>query len=379
MTPGRAFNGKPDNADVLHMRIRRVVRFISLSVAVVMLALTTVAIAQTVPAPAAAPTTEPAGEEYGPALPPLPEATVTGGTKLLTDRFNKMTVEEIVDPGFWRSFLLDAIRWTIGFIPRLIVAAFLIGFFWVVYRIVRKVILSSMKAAGVDESIRDMLSHLLKWVVLGFGLIIAGNQIGLEIAALLTGVSIIGLAVGFAAQESLSNFIAGIMIFLDKPFKVGDWIEFNGQVGQVKRVTFRSTRMTNLDGDIVVLPNVQVLSTQMINKSANAITRVRVNVGIAYDASIEDARSAILALCRGDSRVEQMPAPKVDVIHLNNSSVDLEFRFWIKDEQYENAMRNEYTEKVKLALDEAGIAIPFPHVQLVGTTSANADAKPKAA
>jgi small conductance mechanosensitive channel len=339
------------------MRIRRFVKLGWMLVAIAMLTATTVAIAKAVPAAATEPTTVPATV--------LPDATVTGATKLLTDKFNHLTVDQIFDPGFWRSFLLDAIRWTIGFIPRLIVAAFLIFFFWVIYRVVRKVLLGMMKTAGVDESIRDMLSHLLKWVVLGFGLIIAGNQIGLEIAALLTGVSIIGLAVGFAAQESLSNFIAGIMIFLDKPFKVGDWIDFNGQVGQVKRVTFRSTRMTNQDGDIVVLPNVQVLSTQMINKSANAITRVRVNVGIAYDASIEEAREAILSLTRGDSRVERMPAPKVDVIHLNNSSVDLEFRFWIRDEQYENAMRNEYTEKVKLALDAARIAIPFPHLQLV--------------
>ena len=345
------------------MRIRRVVKVAWILVAVAMLAATTVAIAQQVPGTVlvmAAPTTAPAA----------PDATVTGATRLLTDKFNHLTVDQIFDPGFWRQFLLDTVRWTIGFIPRLVVACFLIFFFWVLYRIIRKVILSSMKAAGVDESIRDMLSHLLKWVILGFGLIIAGNQIGLEIAALLTGVSIIGLAVGFAAQESLSNFIAGIMIFLDKPFKVGDWIEFNGQVGQVKRVTFRSTRITNLDGDIVVLPNVQVLSTQMINKSANAITRVRVNVGIAYDASIERAREAILSLVRGDSRVEKMPAPKVDVVHLNASSVDLEFRFWIKDEQYEHAMRNEYTEKVKLAMDAANIAIPFPHVQLVTTDAA---------
>lgn len=356
------------------MRIRRFVKFGWWLVAVAMLAATTVAIAQTVPA-ATESTTAPAANAAAAPAAKLPDATVTGATKLLTDKFNHLTVDQIFDPGFWRSFLLDAIRWTIGFIPRLVVAAFLIFFFWVIYRVVRKVLLGMMKTAGVDESIRDMLSHLLKWVVLGFGLIIAGNQIGLEIAALLTGVSIIGLAVGFAAQESLSNFIAGIMIFLDKPFKVGDWIEFNGQLGQVKRVTFRSTRMTNQDGDIVVLPNVQVLSTPMINKSANTITRVRVNVGIAYDASIEEAREAILALTRDDARVERMPAPKVDVIHLNNSSVDLEFRFWIRDEQYEHAMRNEYTEKVKLALDRARIAIPFPHLQLV----TDAAAKPEAA
>lgn len=297
--------------------------------------------------------------------PAVTDATVTGATKLISDKFNHLTVEQIFDPGFWRQFLLDTIRWTIGFIPRLIVACFLMGFFWLIYRIVRKVILGSMKAAGVDESIRDMLSHLLKWAVLGFGLIIAGNQIGLEIAALLTGVSIIGLAVGFAAQESLSNFIAGIMIFLDKPFKVGDWVEIDGHLAQVKRVTFRSTRMTDLDGDVVVMPNVQMLSNKLVNKTTNPITRCCVQVGIAYGASIEQARATLLKAVAGDSRIEKMPPPRVDVLALSASSVDLELRFWIREEQFEDAMKYEYTERAKLALDAANISIPFPHLQLL--------------
>ena len=222
-----------------------------------------------------------------------------------------------------------------------------------------------MKAAGIDESIRDMLSHLLKWAILGFGLIIAGNQIGLQIAALLTGVSIIGLAVGFAAQESLSNFIAGIMIFLDKPFRVGDWIEIDGHTAQVKRVTFRSTRMTDLDGDVVVMPNMAMLSQKLINKSTNSVTRCCVQVGIAYGASIELARTSLLGLVKADARIEKSPSPRVDVIALSASSVDLELRFWIKEEEFEDAIKHEYTEKAKVALDRAGVAIPFPHMQVV--------------
>ena len=341
------------------MRIRRAVRVGSICVAVALLTATSVAIARAAPAAsvvvAAGPATEPA----------VAEATVVGATKLLTDKFTHLTVHQILDPGFWRQFAGEGVRWAVGFLPRLVVASFLIAFFWVVYRIIRKLALSSMRAAGVDESIRDMLGHLLKWVVLGFGFIIAGNQIGLEIAALLTGVSIIGLAVGFAAQESLSNFIAGIMIFLDKPFQLGDWIEIDGHVGQVRRVTFRSTRLTNLDGDGVVLPNLMMLSNKLVNRSANPITRVHVSVGIAYGASIDLARRTLVGLCAGDARIEQSPAPRVAVMQLSNSSVDLELRFWIREEQYEDAMQHEYTEKAKLAFDAAGVAIPYPHVQLV--------------
>ncbi|HMO24821.1 MAG TPA: mechanosensitive ion channel, partial [Tepidisphaeraceae bacterium] len=264
----------------------------------------------------------------------------------------------------WTGYIQDAIAWVIAFIPRLLVAIFLMFLFWIIYRTVRKVMTGGMKAAGVDESIRDMLGHLLKWAILGFGLIIAGNQIGIQIAALLTGVSIIGLAIGFAAQESISNFIAGIMIFWDKPFKVGDWIEIEDHLAQVKRVTFRSTRLEDLDGDIVIYPNTTMLSERVINKSTNLVTRCNVPVGIAYKESIEKARQVMLELVRHDPRIEKRPEPEVAVHNLGASSVDLVLHFWIREERYEDAMQYEYMEKVKVALDQAGIEIPFPHLQL---------------
>src|SRR6266542_5756672 len=136
-----------------------------------------------------------------------------------------------------------------------------------------------MTKANVDPSIRDMLSHLVKWTIMGFGIVIACNQIGIQIAALLTGVSIIGLAIGFAAQETLANFIAGIVIFWDKPFRVDDWIEMDGVFGQVQRVTFRSTRILNVDGEAIVFPNTHMLSGKLSNHSAHPLTRISVPIG----------------------------------------------------------------------------------------------------
>lgn len=296
------------------------------------------------------------------------QAAPAGGVNELAEltqkRFENLQVEQLYDINFWLSFTKDATYWAIGFVPRMIVAAFLLFFFWLIYRLVRKVVIGGMKAAGVDESIRDMLSMLLKWAIVGFGLIIAGNQVGIQIAALLTGVSIIGLAVGFAAQESLANFIAGILIFWDKPFKVGDWIEIEDHLGQVKRVTFRSTRLQDLDGDVVVLPNVKMLSEKLINKSTNPVTRANVPIGIAYKESIQRAREVLLALVADDPRIVKHPEPEVVVKSLGASSVDLMLHFWIREERYEDAMQWEYLERCKVALDEAGIEIPFPHLQL---------------
>jgi small conductance mechanosensitive channel len=173
------------------------------------------------------------------------------------------------------------------------------------------------------------------------------------------------LAIGFAAQESLSNFIAGIMIFWDKPFKIGDWIVIDGELGQVKRVTFRSTRLQNMDGDIMIFPNMKMLSEKLINKSTNDITRANVAVGIAYRESIEGARKALLELVNRDPRILKSPEPEVVVKNLGASSVDLMLHFWIREEKYEDAMQFEYMERAKVALDEAGIEIPFPHMQVL--------------
>jgi small conductance mechanosensitive channel len=119
-----------------------------------------------------------------------------------------------------------------------------------------------------------------------------------------------------------------------------------------------------LDGEVVVLPNTQVLSTKFSNHSTNPINRVNISIGIAYKASIDDARRTLMDLIKDDSRIEKSPAPEIIVASLGESSVDLIMRFWIGDEAIERRIKYEYTEKAKKALDAAGIDIPFPHMQL---------------
>jgi small conductance mechanosensitive channel len=182
---------------------------------------------------------------------------------------------------------------------------------------------------------------------------------------MLTGVSILGLAVGFAAQETLANFIASIVIFWDKPFKVADWLTVDGVYGQVQRITFRSCRLLNLNGEVVIFPNTFVLANKVTNHTAHPLSRVTIPIGIAYKESIDKARAVLLKAIQGDQRIRQDPAPDVVVAKCGESSVDLELRFWIDDDRAESRMTYEYNEKVKEALDAAGIEIPFPHVQLM--------------
>jgi small conductance mechanosensitive channel len=344
----------------------KLARFIApIAFLIALLALTPSAGARQIPPELLQPAqTQPATQPTQTQTPP-PSSGVGDLAEMAQRRFENLQFEQLYDPQFWLGFTKDAIYWAVGFVPRLLVALFLLLFFWIIYRVVRRVVIGGMRAAGVDESIAEMLGMILKWFIVGFGLIIAGNQVGIQIAALLTGVSIIGLAVGFAAQESLANFIAGILIFWDKPFKIGDWVVVDDHLGQVKRVTFRSTRLEDLDGDVVVFPNVKMLSEKVVNKSTNVVTRCNVAVGIAYKESIAKARDVLLKLVSADPRIEKTPEPEVIVKTLGASSVDLMLHFWIREEKYEDAMQYEYTERAKVALDEAGIEIPFPHVQLV--------------
>lgn len=309
---------------------------------------------------AAVPATQPATQ---------PATTEPGGfsqidlRKLLTGE-QVLTLDQFLKLGPWVQIATDLVLGILAFIPRVLVALFLLFIFWLIYRGIRRVVIGGMTRANIDPSIREMLASMLKWSIMGFALVIAGNQIGIQIAALLTGVSIIGLAIGFAAQETLANFIAGIVIFWDKPFRVGDWIEVEGTFGQVQRVTFRSTRILNMDGEVVVFPNTYVLSHRISDHSTNPINRVNIPIGIAYKESIGQAREVLLALTRGDQRMCTEPPPEVVVHECAESSVNLLLRFWIADESIERRIGYEYLEKAKEALDAAGIQIPFPHLQL---------------
>ena len=276
-----------------------------------------------------------------------------------------LTLKDMLDFHFWQTSVNDFVLGTLSFIPKLVVAIVLFGIFWLIYRMIRRLVIGSMSRAHVDPSIRDMLGALIKWSIMGFGLVIACNQVGIEIAALLTGVSIIGLAIGFAAQETLANFIAGVVIFWDKPFKVGDWIIIDGIFGQVLRVSFRSTRILNLNGETLVMPNTYMLANRVANHSTHPMIRVEIPIGIAYKESIDKARAVLLATMDGDERICKEPAPSVVVTQCADSSVNLLLRLWTRDEAVEKNVFFEYLEKSKKALDAAHIEIPFPHMQLM--------------
>jgi len=260
-------------------------------------------------------------------------------------------VEDFLKPGFWFATIWALLVMATTFIPHLIVAALIFALFYIGHRIARRVAVGSLQRANVDVGIHDLLLSILKWSILGFALVIACDQIGINIGAFLAGVSIVGLAVGLAAQDTLSNVIASIVIFWDKPFKVGDWITVDGQYGKVLRVTFRSTRVLTEDGDVLSAPNTYFIGNRLFNHSADTINWVHVQISIPKGVSIADGRAALLNTCRGDGRLNPDPSPKVIVESVDGDNVKVTFSFCIQDEAQSSALRAEYMEKAKTALD----------------------------
>ena len=237
--------------------------------------------------------------------------------------------------------------------------------FWIGYRVVRGLIGTTLRRAHrVDAGVQQLIQRAVRFAFVAFGAVMVLDQIGLAVAPLLAGLGIAGVAIGFAAQDTVQNLIAGVTILLDRPFQVGDNIELHDTFGTVEEITLRSTRVRTLDNQMAILPNANVIQNKVINHSMLRALRVLVPFGIAYKESPEAARRVVLAVTEGDRRLHPDYPTLVVVTGLGDSSVDMELRVHLRDAKLEVPIRLEYQEKVFEALKAAGIEIPFPHLQL---------------
>jgi len=250
-------------------------------------------------------------------------------------------------------------------IPRLLAAILVLLVFWLGQRLTRPPLRAVMRRARLHETLIHMLvDNVYRFVVLVFGFVMAASQLGVNVTAALAGISIVGVAVGFAAQDTLSNIIAGFLIFWDKPFLVDDFITVQDRYGRVTEITMRTTRIRTPQNTFVVIPNKHVIDTVVVNHTKHGAIRVEVPIGIAYRESIAEARRVILEALRQDADILPEPAPDVVAAELASSSVDLLVRVWIDDPELERPMFHRTLETSKRALDAAGIQIPYPHLQL---------------
>ncbi len=253
----------------------------------------------------------------------------------------------------------------VTFTPRLIVAIVILIGFWFMYRLSHRPLEAVLRRSGLEPVLVSLLvDKIYHFSLILFALIMAAGQVGINVGAALAGIGVVGIAIGFAAQDLLSNVISGFVIFWDKPFAVGDFVTVHDQYGSVTNVTLRSTRIRTNRNTFVVLPNKRIIDDVLVNHSKHGETRLDIPVGIAYKENIPEARDVILAAVRELDGVAGEPTPSVVVDGLGDSSVDLLVRVWIEEAKDEQPVYYRVIEASKLALDEAGIQIPYPHLQL---------------
>jgi small conductance mechanosensitive channel len=263
-----------------------------------------------------------------------------------------------VSPEALQTFLIAAA-------PRAFAALVVALVFWVLLRITQPALRAALRRARfVDGLISLLVDGLYRGVIVLLAIAMAASQLGINVSAMLAGLGVAGIALGFAAQETVANMIAGFLIFWDRPFTLGDFISTQSRYGQVKEITLRTTRIRTLDNTYVVIPNRQIIGDALVNHSMYGETRVVVNVGIAYKEKIAEARAVLLEALSKVEGIMPEPAPDVVARSFGDSSINLEIRVWIANAQLELPVGARMVEACKVALDRAGIEIPFPHRQL---------------
>lgn len=225
---------------------------------------------------------------------------------------------------------------------------------------------SLSRKKDLDESITLLLSNISNIILILLGIYLAFRQFGINLLPILGGLGVLGLAVGFAAQDILANFISGITLLIDRPFSIGDWIRSDNYEGRVKGLTLRTTRIRTRNNEHVSIPNKDLAGATVINLSRGGPLRIDAPLGVAYKTDIEQAREVLLKVVEGFEEIITRPAPVVAVEGLGDSSINLLIRFWIDPEDIATypSIRMRLLEAAKKALDDANIEIPFPHMQL---------------
>ncbi|GIZ07857.1 mechanosensitive ion channel family protein [Flavobacterium sp. UMI-01] len=230
---------------------------------------------------------------------------------------------------------------------------------WVIKRITR-MFKTVMTQHNYDESLQVFLFNLLTWALKIFLIIMVISTLGVETTSLAAVIAAAGLAVGLALQGSLSNFAGGVLIIMFKPYKIGDLIEAQGVLGVVKQIEIFTTKIITPESKLAIVPNGAMANGNIINYTAEGKMRVDLTIGVGYGEDIKKTKAVLLEVLVSNPKVLEDPAPSVSVSELADSSINFAVRPYTAPENYWDVYFTTL-ENCKIALDKAGIEIPYPH------------------
>jgi small conductance mechanosensitive channel len=227
-----------------------------------------------------------------------------------------------------------------------------------------------MTARDLDTHAKKPLQKLVNFTIFFVALSVAFGLAGFGsfLQSLATIAAAATLAIGFALQDVIKNFVAGIFIFADRPFRIGDWIEWDGNSGVVEDISLRVTRVRTFDNELLTVPNSQLTDDVIKNPVANDQLRLKFDFGIGYGDDIDKATEIIVEEAESHEDILDDPAPSVRLVELGDSAVGLQSRIWIENPSRGDFVktRGEYVQAVKERFDEEGINIPYPNRTIGG-------------
>ncbi|EPX77420.1 mechanosensitive ion channel family protein [Litoreibacter arenae] len=232
----------------------------------------------------------------------------------------------------------------------------------------RRIRLMSERHAKLDQTLFDFLSNLARYVILAFAVLFVLNTFGIQTTSIVAAIGAAGLAIGLALQGTLSNVAAGVMLVFFRPIKVGDFVEINDKMGTVKEINLNYVELASTSNTQVIVPNSEVWGNTITNYSVYPTRRAEWTFGVGYGVNLAKAEQVIRDTIMADERAHTDPEPFIQVNNLGGSSVDFLVRVWCDRTDY-LAFTTDMTRKVKEALDEADIDIPFPTRTIVSQAS----------
>lgn len=230
-----------------------------------------------------------------------------------------------------------------------------------------QVINKILRHYGLNASIEQLLKNVFSVLIVVMGVASIMAQFGFDIVSLVAGLGIVGLAVGFAAQSTLANFIAGMTILVEQSFQVGDWIHINNKEGRVVLISLRTTHILTRDNMTIILPNATVASSEVTNLTSKNFIRFDIKVRIAFEADMDNAKAVIAKVLEDSDSILKRPEPSITVAEVADFGVYFIVRFWVTPAHVAKipAIKEDLQETIKKALDTAGISTPYPHMHLV--------------
>jgi small conductance mechanosensitive channel len=262
------------------------------------------------------------------------------------------------------TVLANAIGATVVFVA-VFVAVYLVG-----KATVTPLLDRVLDTRGLEEHARRPIRKLTSVLIVFVGISVAFGFAGFGdfLQSLATIAAAATLAIGFAMQDVIANFVAGLFIYTDRPFRIGDWIEWDGNSGIVEDISFRVTRVRTFDNELLTVPNSHLTDGVIKNPVAKDTLRLQFTFGIGYEDDVERATDIIVDEAERHPDILTDPAPSARLTELADSYVGLRSRIWIDNPSRADfvKIRSEYVKKVKQRFDEAGIEIPFPQRDLSG-------------